>query len=516
MDMTFVFADPEMVTSAAADLAGIRSALGEATAAASTPTTGMLPAGADEISAAISQMFGAYGQEFQSLSAEAGAFHENFVALLNSGAGAYAGAEAANVQQVLGGGAPVPSVGQMVGQVQADAQALNSFGSAVAAPYQTLTSTTTANLQGLNSAVSANPTPLLRQLLSNQQALGQNIATGFQSSVQNLPAELANVPSSAQAGIQGLAAANPAAVLQGVINNQMGYGHLVTTSLQNANSDLMTGFNALPASFQAANSAFAVGDYTGGLEMIGGGFLNPFFSGFNVASLPDGVTISLTPLGALGDVLPVFSIPGQMAQNFTNLLPAGSLAAHVSQNFTNLITTFTDTSTTSTLSFVGDPGPISDGIGAGINLNTHMGLPLALAIGAVGGPVNGLSALNSSAAAFVNAVQTGDPLGAATAVLDTPANFVNGFLNGQMTVPLNIDALGLPSTLALPLDGILDGPAPYYGQTPLGSSGFHYNIIVTGTPLGGLVPDLLGLLPGDLAGALGGTAPVFPELPPLF
>jgi hypothetical protein len=405
--------------------------------------------------------------------------------------------------------------GAVPGQIQAEVQALNSFGTTVAGPYQTLASTTAANLQGLNSGVSANPTPLLRQFLGNQQALGQNIATGFQRSVQNLPAELANVPASAQAGIQGLAAANPAAVLQGVINNQMGYGHLITTSLQNANNDLVTGFNALPASFQAANNAFAVGDYTGGLEMIGGGFLNPFFSGFNVTALPDGLTISLTPLGALGDVLPIFSIPGQMAQNFTNLLPAGSLAAHVSQNFTNVVTTLTDTSTTSTSDFIADPGPIPDGIGAGIGLNTHMGLPLALAIGAAGGPVNGLSALNSSAAALVNAVQTGDPLGAATAVLDAPANFANGFLNGQMTVPLNLTALGLPVTLDLPLDGILDSPAPYYGQSPLGFGGLHLNVIVTGTPLGGLVPDLVGLLPGDLAGALGGTAPGFPAVPPL-
>jgi hypothetical protein len=65
------------------------------------------------------------------------------------------------------------------------------------------------------------------------------------------------------------------------------------------------------------------------------------------------------------------------------------------------------------------------------------------------------------------------------------------------------------------LDGILDSPAPYYGQSPLGFGGLHLNVIVTGTPLGGLVPDLVGLLPGDLAGALGGTAPGFPAVPPL-
>ncbi|MGB9308042.1 MAG: PE family protein [Mycobacterium sp.] len=515
--MSFVTIGPEFVEAAAHDLAGIGSSLRDATSAAAAPTTGMAAAGADEVSAAISALFGGYGQEFQALAADASAFHAQFVSMLNSGAGAYLSTEAA-VGQTLGSAAAAPAQTLFGGAqgVQASAvDELNSFGATVAGPYQTLAATTAPNLQRLNSAVSANPAPLLRQVLANQGGLRQSIATGFQSSVQNLPAELANVPAGAQAGIQGLAAANPAAVLQGVINNQMGYGHIITTSLQNANSDLMTGFNALPASFQAANNAFAVGDYTGGLEMIGGGFLNPFFSGFNVTTLPDGLTISLTPLGAVGDVLPIFSIPGQMAQNFTNLLPAGSLAAHVSQNFTNLVNTMTNTSTTSTASFIADPGPVPDGIGAGIDLDTHMGLPLALTIGAIGGPVNGLSALNSSAAAFVTAVQTGDPLGATTAVLDAPANFANGFLNGQMTLPLNVEALGLPTTLDLPLDGILVGPAPYYGQASIGG-GFYFNAIVTGTPLGGLVPDLLGLLPGDLAGAIGGTAPVFPVLPPLF
>ncbi|MGO9509230.1 MAG: PE family protein, partial [Mycobacterium sp.] len=129
---------PELVTSAAGDLAGIRSALSEATSAASTPTTGVLAAGADEVSAAISQLFGAYGQEFQALSAEAAAFHDSFVGLLHSGATAYVGAEAANVQQILGGAAPAAAMGNVgqnfgaaaaavSGQIQAEAQTFSSI-----------------------------------------------------------------------------------------------------------------------------------------------------------------------------------------------------------------------------------------------------------------------------------------------------------------------------------------------------------------------------------------------------
>jgi PE family len=524
--MSFVTIGPEFVEAAAGDLAGIRSALSEATSAASGPTTGMLPAGADEISAAISQMFGSYGQEFQALSAEAAAFHENFVGLLQSGAAAYVGTEASSVQQIVGGAAPAASFGgvrqsfgaaaaAVSGQIQAEAQSFGSIGATLGAPYQALASNATANLQTINSVVSANQAPFLHQVLGNQAAFDQAIGSSFQSGIQNLPSELANLPVSIQAGFQGLSTANPGAVLQGIINNQTGFQQTIVTSLQHANSDLMAGFNQLPNSFQAANNAFAVGDTTGGLELIGGGFLNPFFSGLNTVTGADGV-ITATPIGALGDVLPIFSIPGQMAQNFTNLLPAGSIPAQLSQNFTNVVNTFTDTSVTSEVGIVIN----GSDLGFGTTIDAHMGLPLQLAIEAIGGPVNGLNALGSSATTFVNAVQTGDPLGAATAVFDAPGNFVNGFLNGQTTLPLSLTVdLGgafIPTTLNVPLDGVLVPAAPYHAMVDasgLFGPGTILDSTVTGTPVGGLVSSLLGFLPADLASVIGGpAAPVFPRL----
>ncbi|GAB7141748.1 hypothetical protein LRC484719_03330 [Mycobacterium riyadhense] len=60
MAMSFLLAEPDLVTAAAGNLAGIRSALSEAAAAASAPTTGLAAAAADEVSAAISRLFGAY------------------------------------------------------------------------------------------------------------------------------------------------------------------------------------------------------------------------------------------------------------------------------------------------------------------------------------------------------------------------------------------------------------------------------------------------------------------------
>jgi PE family len=501
--MSFVFAAPEAVASAAADLAGIRSALSQAASAASAPTTGVLAAGADEVSVAISQLLGAHGQEFQALEAEAAAFHDSFVGLLQSGAGTYVGAEAANVQQVLGGGGSA-------------AQSLSGIGAAITDPYQTLAANTTANLQILNSTLSANPTPFLHQVLANQGAFGQAIVGSFQSGVQNLPVELAAVPTSIQAGIQGLSIANPGAVLQGIVNNQLGFQQVINSSLQHAGYDIVTGFNQLPASFHAADSAFAVGDITGGLKLIGGGFLNPFFSGLNSVTGADGV-IAVTPIGAVGDVLPIFAIPAEMAQNFTNLLPAGSIPAQLSQNFTNVVGALSNTSVTARVAVGSDP---SHPFLFGVTVDAHLGLPLQLAVESIGGPVNGLNALSSSATTFVNAVQTGDPAGAAIAFLGAPGNFMNGFLNGHTTLPLSLDpdlaGVPFPTTLNIPLDGILVPSAPYTAvidASNLFGPGTKLNAMVTGTPIGGLLASLLGFLPADLASVIGG--PPAPNIPPL-
>jgi PE family len=109
--MSFVIAAPEAVTAAAGNLAGIGSTLGEATAAAAAPTTGVAAAAADEVSIALSEIFGTYGQQFQALSAQASAFHNEFVSLLNGGAAAYLSAEAANAGQTLANATSTPAAG---------------------------------------------------------------------------------------------------------------------------------------------------------------------------------------------------------------------------------------------------------------------------------------------------------------------------------------------------------------------------------------------------------------------
>ncbi|OBK26600.1 hypothetical protein A5634_00260 [Mycobacterium asiaticum] len=114
--MSFLTTAPEFVASAAMDLAGIRSVIGAANEAVAATTTAVLPAGADEISAAVAQLFGAHGQAYQALSAQAAQFHEQFVQIMRSAAGAYAGAEAANVaplQALAAAGTPLQQLEQM-------------------------------------------------------------------------------------------------------------------------------------------------------------------------------------------------------------------------------------------------------------------------------------------------------------------------------------------------------------------------------------------------------------------
>ena len=102
--MSFLTALPEALSSAAKDLTNIGSTLNVANTAAKLPTTWILAAAEDEVSAAIAALFSEHGAGFQAVSAQAAEFHEQFVQALSGGAGAYALTEAANVsplQQAL-------------------------------------------------------------------------------------------------------------------------------------------------------------------------------------------------------------------------------------------------------------------------------------------------------------------------------------------------------------------------------------------------------------------------------
>jgi hypothetical protein len=85
-----------MLTAAASDLQAIDSVLSARNAAAAGPTTGVVPAAADEVSALMAAQFAAHAQMYQAVSAQAAAVHDMFVTSLAASADSYAATEAAN------------------------------------------------------------------------------------------------------------------------------------------------------------------------------------------------------------------------------------------------------------------------------------------------------------------------------------------------------------------------------------------------------------------------------------
>jgi len=99
--MSFVTTQPELLGEAAVNLQGIGSAMTAGNAAAAVPTTGVIPAAADEVSALTAAQFAAHAEMYQAISAQAAAIHEMFVSTLGISAGSYAATEVANAAAAL-------------------------------------------------------------------------------------------------------------------------------------------------------------------------------------------------------------------------------------------------------------------------------------------------------------------------------------------------------------------------------------------------------------------------------
>ncbi|MCV7099575.1 PE family protein [Mycobacterium palustre] len=91
--MTGLLAEPQVLGAAAADASEIGSTINAARAAAAGPTTAVVAAAEDEVSAIAASLFAAYGQEYQAILQQATAFHDQFAAALAAAASAYAAAE---------------------------------------------------------------------------------------------------------------------------------------------------------------------------------------------------------------------------------------------------------------------------------------------------------------------------------------------------------------------------------------------------------------------------------------
>jgi hypothetical protein len=107
--MSLLTVVPDLLTAASGNLQNIGSGLRTANAAAAAQTTAIAAPAVDEVSQAITAVLGSHAQQFQNLSAQAAAFHDDFVNLLNGGAGQYLSSEVANAQQGLANAVNAPA-----------------------------------------------------------------------------------------------------------------------------------------------------------------------------------------------------------------------------------------------------------------------------------------------------------------------------------------------------------------------------------------------------------------------
>jgi hypothetical protein len=504
--VSFVVTTPDSVTAAAGNLAGIGSTLEAATAAAASPTTSVATAAADEVSIAISQLFGGYGQEFQTVSAQAAAFHNEFVNLLDGAAAAYLSTDIANAGQNLRNvvNAPV-APGASAAAVPAGA-------------YQQLFANTATNLGSLYTTTAAHPFPLLNQIAANEQGYALQIATRLAGAVQNFPVELANLPVTIQAGAQGLLAFNAAFYLQQFITTQIGFAQTFATSAYNTVTSLAAGLPGFEQGLRLAFHTLLTGNYYGAVQDVAQATANLFVTGFDTSNVTAGVvgtlpniTLNLTanasPLGPLAYMLTAVGVPAQEAQYFTNLIPAGSVPREMSQNFTNVLAALTNPSVSASVSV-----PLLNP--QAVQYNAYFGLPLSLTYAALGPPIATLNAAAGSATAVQQALLAGNGVAAVGAIIDAPAVVANGFLNGTaivdatVLVPTGLPA-PLPGTVSvvlhLPFDGILVPAHPITATVDIPGyaiPGFPVTETVGGTPFSGIVPMLVDYVPEQLAAAI--------------
>jgi PE family len=94
--MSFVTAYPDKLAGAAGSLQSLGASFNAGNAAAAAPTTGVVPAAADEVSTVTAAQFAAHAQRYQTLSAQAAQIHQLLVDTLATSAASYGETEAAN------------------------------------------------------------------------------------------------------------------------------------------------------------------------------------------------------------------------------------------------------------------------------------------------------------------------------------------------------------------------------------------------------------------------------------
>src|SRR6201985_909451 len=142
--MSFVITQPEALTAAATALQNLGASVAAGAAAPAAPTTGVVPAAADPVSALQAAQFSAYGTWYQQVSGQAATIRQMLVNTLATSAGSYGETEAANqtatgstsLSGLLGGltGSGTSS-SALSGAAVNPAQVASSTGARIATPF---------------------------------------------------------------------------------------------------------------------------------------------------------------------------------------------------------------------------------------------------------------------------------------------------------------------------------------------------------------------------------------------
>lgn len=113
--MTDLTTEPELMAASASGIGEIGSSIRSANAAAAAPTSALLAPAADQVSSAVTQLFGLYGQQYQAIAAQAAEFHGAFARSVAAAGTAYAAAEDAAQAMLGGGAAPAATIALVMG-----------------------------------------------------------------------------------------------------------------------------------------------------------------------------------------------------------------------------------------------------------------------------------------------------------------------------------------------------------------------------------------------------------------
>ncbi|BBY25670.1 hypothetical protein MSTO_58750 [Mycobacterium stomatepiae] len=473
---------PEVLTAARGELSGIGALIVDANRAAAAPTLGVVAPAADCVSEQVAVLFGGHAASYQSFSAHAGVFHQEFVRTLTAVGADYAQTEAANAAPLSQGTILPPRA-----RPTTDRQFVDTRWHPAAAMTSRLGRPGAGDKRPIVSgaAAASNRSTLTRPGLLNHAAISRELGTPH----NDLRGGILN-------GTRG--------VVQQIIQNQINYLKTIATALQTFLHDEIAAIEALPAAFKQAFQDLFAGHIKQSMNDVLRGFAHLFIDGMQwdgqqVASggsaiFPSRAWMEAVFTGPLTDLAPIWQIPEQELQHTADLLkPLGlGILGNTVQNLADALKAWND----GWHVYFGQ-----DVEGAGLKI----GAPLALMFDVLGAPALATRALEDGLQATLDTLVAGHPLKAMLDFVATPAKVMRAFLFGQGYLELPpFAAKGVEYDGAVHLGGIF---------APLGLGKEQVTQLwdgqwaeVTdpnrGTYTGGIVAALWSMMMGALRGLL--------------